>query len=90
MWAAVAAGEVIGQVEREAAVVLAERLDAAPHDLAGRGQRVEIGRLIALDARRQDLGLENRREERRALQVLDRVEQRIEPRCAGGRRPASA
>ena len=73
-------GDVIGQVEREPPVVLAERLESAPHDLTGRGQRVEIGRLIALDARRQDLGLENRRDERRALQALDRIEQRVQPR----------
>ena len=33
--------------------------------------------IVDLDPRRQDLGLENRRGQRRALQLLDRVEQRI-------------
>ena len=36
------ARQVIGEVERDAAVALAERLDADPDDLAGRHQRVEI------------------------------------------------
>ena len=70
--------DVVGQVEREPAIVLPERFEPAPHDLARSRQRVEIRRLVALDARRQDLGLENRRDERRALQPLDRIEQRIE------------
>ena len=64
--------DVVGQVEREPAVPVAERLDAAPHDFARRGQRVEIGRVVALDARREDLALEDRGGHRRALQVLDR------------------
>ena len=72
--------DVIGQVEREPPVVLAKRLESAPHDLAGRRQRVEIGWLIALDARRQDLGLENRRDEGRPCKPLDRIEQRVQPR----------
>ena len=39
---------VVGQVQRDAAVAFAERLDADPDDFAGRHQRVEHGRLIVL------------------------------------------
>ena len=78
--------QVIGQVERQPSVAIADRLDAAPDDFARGAQRIEIGGLVALDARRQDLGFEDRRRQRRALQVLDRVEQRIE----AGRRRTSA
>ena len=70
--------EGVGEVQREPAVAIAERLDAAPDDFAGGGQRVEIGGVVALDARREDLALEDRRRQRRALQVLDRIEQRVE------------
>ena len=69
--------QMIGEVQRDAAVALAERLDADPDDFAGRRDRVEIGRIVAVDPRRQDLGLEDRRRQRRALQLLDRVEQRV-------------
>ena len=73
---------MIGEVERDAAVAFAERLDAHPDDFAGGHQRVEHRRLVVVDARRQDLALEHRRRERRALQLLDRVEQRLERRGA--------
>ena len=43
------AREVVGQIERDAAVAIAERLDAAPDHLAGGGERVEIGRRVAVD-----------------------------------------
>ena len=69
--------EVVGQVQRDAAVALAERLDADPDDLAGCRDRIEIGRIVAVDPRRQDLGLENRRGQRCALQLIDGVEQRV-------------
>ena len=82
--------DVVGQVEREAPIVFAEGLEAAPDDLAGSRQGIEVGRLIPFDPSRQDLGLEDRRDERRALQVLDGIEQRVEPGDDGGRRPASA
>ena len=79
---------MIGEVQRDAAVALAERLDADPDDFAGRRDRVEIRRIVAVDPRRQDLGLEDRRGQRRALQLLDGVEQRIERRAAASPRPA--
>ena len=68
---------MIGEVQRDAAVALAERLDADPDDFAGRHDRVEIRRVVDVEARRQDLGLEDRRRQRRALQLLDGVEQRV-------------
>ncbi len=68
----------IGQVQRDAAVALAERFHADPRDLARGRERVEVPGAIALDARRQDLGLEQRGGERRPLQALDDVEQRVE------------
>ena len=73
------ARQVIGQVERDAAVAIAERLDADPRHLARAEQRVELRRRVVGDARRQDLVLEERGDERHALQLLDRVEQRVEP-----------
>jgi hypothetical protein len=68
---------VVGEVQRDAAIALAERLDADPDDLAGRGDGIEIGGIVAIDARGENLGLENRRRERRALELFDGVEQRI-------------
>src|SRR5438874_11748401 len=68
---------MIGEIERDAAVALAERLDADPHHLAGCGDGVEVRWIVDVDPRRQNLRLENRRRERRALQLLDRVEQRV-------------
>jgi hypothetical protein len=48
------AREVIRQVERDAAVAFAERLEAAPDDFASSEERVEVRALIVLDARGQD------------------------------------
>ena len=75
-------GQMIGEVQRQPSVPLAERFESGPDDLAGSGQRIEIGRVVAFDARRQDFGFENRRGERRALQIFNGVEQRIEPTSA--------
>ena len=60
------------------AVAIAERLDAEPHDLARAHQHIEVGGTIALHAGRQHVGFEHRCRQRRALQLLDRVEQRVE------------
>src|SRR5262245_47147039 len=59
--------------------MIAKRLETTPGDFPCCGERVEIGRVIAPHARRQNLRLEDRRRERRSLKVLDRIEQRIEP-----------
>jgi len=71
--------EVVRQVQRDASVAIAERLDADPDDFARGRHRVEIGRLVRGDPRRQHFGLQRRRRDRRALQLLDDVEQRVRP-----------
>src|SRR5439155_23023858 len=68
-----------GQVERDAPVARAHRLDAAPDQLAGGEEHVQIAGPQLLDARREDFSLERAGHERRALDLLDRAEQRIEP-----------
>ncbi len=74
---------MIRQVQRDAPVALAKRLDADPDHLAGCHQRVEHVGLVVGDARRQDLAFEHRGRNGRALQLLDRVEQRFEPAPPG-------
>ena len=69
--------QMIGEIQRDAAVALAERLDATQTTSPAAAIGVEIGGVVALDPRRQDLGLENRRRKRRALQLFDRIEQRV-------------
>ena len=49
---------MIRQIQRDPAVALAERLDADPHDLAGRHDGVEVAGIVAVEPRRQDLGFE--------------------------------
>src|SRR5712691_5960834 len=68
---------MVSEIQRDAAVPVAERVDADPYDLPRGGDGVEIRRIVNVDPRRQDLGLENRRWQRRALQLLDRVEQGV-------------
>ena len=69
---------LIGEEEGDAAVALAERLHAAPDDLARGGERVEIARQVALESCGEDLALEDRRGERCGLEALDGVEQGVE------------
>ncbi len=76
--------QVVGQVERDAAVALADGLDAHPGHLAGSDQRVEVARRVALHARREDLALQHRGRQGAALQPLDHVEHRVEPRARPG------
>ena len=68
---------MIGEVQRDASIALAEWFDADPHDLAGRGDRIKVRGIVAIDPRGKNLGLENRGREGRALELFDRVEQRI-------------
>ncbi len=68
---------MIGQIQRDPAVALAERLDTNPDHFARCGHRVEIRRIVDVDPCRQDLGFQDRRRQRRALQLLDGVEQRV-------------
>ena len=80
---------MIGEVERDAAVAFAERLEAAPDDFAGGEQRVEVRALIAFDARGQNLRFDARCRQRRALQRFDDVEQRVETLAADASGPAT-
>jgi len=49
--------DVIGQVERDAAILAAERFHSDPHDLARGAERCEIGRAVVPDPRRQNRSL---------------------------------
>src|SRR5258708_2639722 len=71
--------KVIGEVERDTAIAVAKRLDAGPDDLAGGAERVEIGRFVAVNARGQDLRLEDRGRQRSTLQRFDHFEEPFEP-----------
>src|SRR2546425_13058342 len=51
--------QMVGEIQRDAAIAIAERLDSDPNDLSGRTEHVEIGRTVILDPRRQNLALEN-------------------------------
>ncbi len=46
--------ELVGEVEGDAAVVLAERLDAGPGDFSGSDEGVEIAGLVVGDAGGED------------------------------------
>ena len=83
-------GEVIGEVQRDAPVALAERLDADPDHLAGGDERVEIGGVVVLDPRRQDLASRaaTPAAARPAAARSRRAARRARARAA--RRPASA
>jgi len=79
LWRAPETREMIRQIERDAAVARAQRLDADPGHLTCRHQRVEHGGLEVLDARGQHFALQDRGRDRRALQLFDGIEQRLEP-----------
>ncbi len=50
---------MIGEIQCDAAVALADPLDADPHHLAGRRHGVEIGRIVDVDPCRQNLRFED-------------------------------
>ena len=73
---------VIREVQRDAAVALRRAARRPPRPLRRRAiSRVEVGGPVAFDPRRQDLRFEHRDRQRRALQLLDRIEQRVERRA---------
>ena len=74
----------IGEVERDAAVAIAELLAADPHHVAGGHQRVEIAGAVIEHARGQDLALQVGGGQGRALQNLDGVEQGVEAAARNG------
>ncbi len=69
---------MVGEVERHTSIAFAQRLEPGPGDLAGGDQAIEVGRRVVLEPRRQHVALERRGHQRRPLQLLDRVEQRVE------------
>ena len=71
-------GELVREVEPDATVVRADRAAAHPDDVAGGAQLVEIGSAIAAQPRRQEFGLQRRRHQRSALQLSQRLDQRVE------------
>ena len=77
--------EIVGQVEGEAAVALAERRQAHANHLARRAQRVEVAGPIPRQPRGQDVAFESGGGERRALQLLDDVQERVRAKAPRGR-----
>ena len=74
--------QLVGKKQRDAPVALADRLHPGPRHLARRDQRIEPGRREIGNARGQYRRFHERCWQRRALQVLNRIEQRIEMRRA--------
>ena len=66
---------MIGEVERDPSIALADRVDACPDDLAGGAERVEVRRFVAVDSLRENFGFQDRRRHCRALQRFDDFEQ---------------
>ena len=71
--------DAVAEVQADAPVVGTERPRADPDDLAGRAQFVEHRRPVALDPGRQDVAFEHRRGDRDTLQLLERLDERVEP-----------
>jgi hypothetical protein len=82
-------GSLSAKKQRDAPIALADRLDAGPGHFARGNQRIEAGRRILRNARRQDRALDQRRRQRRALQTFDRIEQRVEISMAAAPRRSS-
>ena len=76
--------DAVAEEEAHPAVVGAERARAGPHQLAGRAELVEHRGPVALDARGQHVALEHRHRDRDALELLDRLDERV------GAAPAAA
>ena len=84
---------VLGEVEGDQAVAVAEPPVAGPHDGAGGDQFVEHRGSVVAHARRQDLGLPQGRRQRDARELFDRAEEAVHapegpagrPRCRAGR-----
>ena len=68
---------LIGKVQPNATIAGADCASANPHDFAAGAQFVEVGRTIATNAQRQNLGFKSRGNQRSALQETDGFDQRI-------------
>ena len=75
--------EVFGEVKADAAVALADGIEAGPGDFAGGDEGIEVGGLVTEDASREDLGFQEAGGEWCALQGFDDVEEGVEA-AAGG------
>ena len=71
-------GVVVGEVERDPAIVGPDRVDPTPDELSGRTQLVEIRRRVVAYPLAQHVALEHRRRDGRPLKLLDGLEQPIE------------
>ena len=64
---------MVRQIERDASVTSAERLDTDPDNLASRRDRIEVRGVVPVDAGREYFGFEDGCRERCALKLLDGV-----------------
>ncbi len=71
--------DLVGEEKSHAAVVRADRSGTQPHDLTAGEECVEVGRAIAAHTLGQHVGFECRCHDRRALQHLNDVDERIGP-----------
>ena len=71
--------DAVAEVDADASVVGTERPRADPDDLAGRAQFVEHRSPVTLDPGREDVAFEHRRGDRDTLQLLERLDERVEP-----------
>ena len=77
-------GKRFGEIERDAAVAVADLFEADPDDFACGHNGVEIGRAIVGDTRGKNFALEFGDEEGTALEIFDGVEESIEAAAASG------
>ena len=67
----------VAEEQPDPTVVGAERARADPDELARRAQLVEHARPVAVDARGQHVAFEHRRRDRDALQLFERLDERV-------------
>ena len=79
-------GKRFREVERDAAVAIADLFEADPDDFAGSHHRVEIAGAIVGDARGKNFAFQFGDEQRSALEIFHGVEKRVE--AAAARRDA--
>ena len=71
--------QMVGEVKSDPPVTLPQWLHAGPDDLSCRAQRVEVGGAIVLDARRENLGLQDGGGQSNPLDGLDDFEKSLQP-----------
>ena len=73
---------LVRKKQRNPSIAFANRLHPRPRHLARRNQRIQPARRILPNPRRQDPAFHQRRRQRRTLQALNRIQQRIQVRPA--------